>query len=117
MRGGNRQRLTSGVRVRPPKPPRGLEAAEVALWRELAGAVYGLGTYTGSDSAAFRRMVRCVHRAEVCPLDAAPSASARLEQAAASALAGFGLTPAARERLRTAPPEDDPEGARIKGLL
>jgi phage terminase small subunit len=100
VRGGNRQRpLASEAGQRPPRPPRGLGPPEAALWRELADAVAELGTFKATDLVAFRRMVRCVYRAEVCPLDAAPSASGRLEQAAASALASFGLSPLARQRV------------------
>lgn len=100
MRGGNRQRPVSDPGQRPPRPPRGLDPQEAALWRELAAAVAKLGTFAATDLVAFRRMVRCVYRAEVCPLDAAPSASGRLEQAAASALASFGLSPLARQRVK-----------------
>ncbi|HEX9107363.1 MAG TPA: hypothetical protein VF832_09040 [Longimicrobiales bacterium] len=99
MRGGNRQRPRSEPGQRPPRPPRDVDAAEAALWRELAAAVAKLGTYKATDLVSFRRMVRCVYRAEVCPLDAAPSASGRLEQAAASALASFGLSPLSRQRV------------------
>ncbi len=99
-RGGNRQRPLSDPGQRPPRPPRGLESAEAALWRELAAAVTKLGTYAATDVVSFRRMVRCVYRAEICGLDAAPSASGRLEQAAASALASFGLSPLARQRVK-----------------
>jgi hypothetical protein len=70
------------------------------LWAELADAVEELGTYKPTDLVSFRRMVRCVFRAEVCPLDAAPSAAGRLEQAAASSLASFGLSPLARQRVK-----------------
>lgn len=100
MRGGNRQRPVANPGAKPPRPPRGLDTAERALWIELARAVARLGTYADSDAVAFRRMVRAAYRAEVCPLDAAPSASGRLEQAAASALASFGLSPLARQRVK-----------------
>ena len=100
MRGGNRQAPRSDPGQRPPRPPRGLDPEEAALWRELAAAVAKLGTYTATDLVSFRRLVRTVYRAEVCPLDAAPSASGRLEQAAASALASFGLSPLARQRVK-----------------
>jgi len=100
MRGGNRQRPLSDPGQRPPRPPRGLDPQEAALWRELAAAVAKLGTYTATDLVSFRRLVRTVYRAEICGLDAAPSASGRLEQAAASALASFGLSPLARQRVK-----------------
>jgi hypothetical protein len=100
MRGGNRQAPVAEPGERPPRAPRDLDAGERALWAELADAVAELGTFKPTDLVAFRRMVRCVFRAELCPLDAAPSASGRLEQAAASALASFGLSPIARLRVR-----------------
>lgn len=112
MRGGNRQRPRSEPGHKPPRPPRDLDGDEAALWRELAAAVTRLGTYTPTDLVAFRRMVRAVYRAEICPLDAAPSASGRLEQAAASALASFGLSPLARQRI-VVPKDERTIGERI----
>lgn len=105
MRGGNRTRLRSeaGSGSRPPPPPRDLGRNEAALWRELALAVEDAGTYRPTDAVAFHRMVRCVYRAEVCPLDAAPSAAGRLEQAARNALEAFALTPSSRSRVRVEP--------------
>lgn len=103
MRGGNRQRLTSQPGAKVPRAPRGLDANQRRLWVELAGAVEELGTFQPSDLASFRGLVRCVARAELCPLDAPPSAAARLEQAAAAALSSFGLSPLARERVKVAP--------------
>ncbi len=117
MRGGNRQRLTSRPGAKVPPPPRHLDAAQRAIWAELARAVEAIGTFMPSDLAAFRQAVRTVARAEACPLDAAPSAAGRLEQAAASALAAFGLTPAARERLRVAPVDNSDERKRLEALL
>ena len=117
MRGGNRQRLAARPGARVPPPPRALEECQRVLWAELARAVETLGTYRPSDLAAFRAMVRGVARAERCPLDAPPSAAARLEQAAKSALESFGLTPAARERLNVTTADDSAEAARLKGLL
>lgn len=112
MRGGNRQRLAASPGASVPPPPRTLDEVQRRLWRELAVAVEELGTFAASDLVAFRALVRAVARAERCPLDAPPSAAARLEQVAASALAGFGLSPAARERLKVRPPlpprADDP---------
>jgi phage terminase small subunit len=87
-----------------PQPPRDLDAEQAKLWRELAGAVERLGTFQPSDVVAFRQMVRTVARAEACPMGTAASAAGRLEQAAASALAAFGLSPLARERVRVPPP-------------
>lgn len=78
MRGGNRQHLESDG-VRPPPPPRGLDPEERRLWRRLANAVEVLGTFQPSDAVAFERMVRNVYRAQLCPLNAAPSAAGRLE--------------------------------------
>lgn len=101
MRGGNRQHLDGQAGgKRPPRPPKDLDPQEAELWRELGAAVAKLGTFTATDLVSFRRMVRCVYRAEICPLDAAPSASGRLEQAAASALASFGLSPLSRQRVK-----------------
>lgn len=105
MRGGNRQRPMAGPRVKVPRPPRDLDPDQRVLWRELARAVERLGTFAPSDLPAFRAMVRSVTRAERCPLDAPPSAAGRLEQAAASALASFGLSPLARERVKV--PKDE----------
>jgi hypothetical protein len=120
MRGGNRSNVMAhiGKVARVPKPPRNLDREQRRVWVELAREVRIVGTYQASDLTAFRALVRAVTRAELCPLDAPPSAAGRLEQAAASALASFGLHPLARERVRTRPPEsDDPEAARLQGLL
>jgi hypothetical protein len=117
MRGGNRTRLVSRPGAKVPPPPRGLDPLRRSLWLELARAVEKAGTFMPSDIVAFRQLVRAVARAEAAPLDAPPSAGARLEQAAASALAGFGLTPAARERLKITPPDDSEEAERLKSLL
>jgi hypothetical protein len=117
VRGGNRQRIASRPGAKVPAPPRTLDPEQRRLWIELARAVEKAGTFQPSDLVAFRQLVRAVARAEVAPLDAAPSAAARLEQAAASALASFGLTPAARERLKVVPPDTTPEGERIRSLL
>lgn len=105
---------TPGAKV--PRPPAGLDEGETALWRELARAVEHLGTFGEADAVAFRRMVRVVYRAELCPLDAAPSASGRLEQAAASALASFGLSPLARERV-TVPEDTRSPDEKLRDLL
>lgn len=116
MRGGNRQRPTSTPGVKVPRPPKRLDADQRRLWLELARAVEKLGTFGGSDLVAFRQLVRAVTRAELCPLDAPPSAAGRLEQAAASALASFGLSPLARERVK--PPKDNrsPTDRILEGL-
>jgi phage terminase small subunit len=108
VRGGNRQRLVSAPGASVPSPPRNLDETQRRLWRELARAVEELGTFADSDLVAFRALVRAVGRAESLPLDAPPSAAARLEQVAASALAGFGLSPAARERLKVRPLRPSP---------
>jgi hypothetical protein len=118
MRGGNRAyiRAAPGAAKAPPPPrdldpgppPPDLDPVQRRLWVELRPAVTALRVYRESDLTAFRQLVRVVARAEACPLDAAPSAAGRLEQAAASALASFGLTPLARERV-TVPPAPPPE--------
>jgi phage terminase small subunit len=100
VRGGNRQAPTARPGAKVPRPPRALDDDQRRIWFELAKAVERLGTFQPSDLAAFRAMVRSVTRAELCPLDAPPSAAGRLEQAAASALASFGLSPLARERVK-----------------
>ncbi len=102
MRGGNRTAPTARPGVKVPRPPRNLDGKQREVWLELAEAVERLGTFQLSDLAAFRAMVRSVTRAELCPLNAPPSAAGRLEQAAASALASFGLSPLARERVKVA---------------
>src|SRR5690349_9697594 len=107
MRGGNRQRPTARPGAKVPRPPRDLDEPQRRVWRELAHAVEALGTFQDSDLCAFRQLVRVVTRAELCPLDAAPSAAARLEQSAGSALERFGLSPLARERVRVTPPPTD----------
>jgi phage terminase small subunit len=99
--------LTAKPGAKVPLPPKGLDANQKRLWRELASAVEDLGTFQASDIAAFRQLVRSVVRAELCPLDAPPSAAARLEQAAAAALSSFGLSPLARERVKV-PPKREP---------
>lgn len=100
MRGGNRTRPTAVPGTKVPRPPRDLDPAQRRLWLELAKAVERLGTFQPSDLVSFRQLVRAVTRAELCPLDAAPSAAGRLEQAAASSLASFGLSPLSRDRVR-----------------
>lgn len=117
MRGGNRTRVTRRPGAKVPAPPRALDALQRGLWRELARAVEVAGTFQASDLVGFRQMVRTVARAEAAPLDAAPSAAARLEQAAGSALAAFGLTPQARERLKVAPRDDSAAAQRIRSLI
>lgn len=117
MRGGNRQRIRSRPGAKVPPPPRGLDPLQRGLWLELARAVEKAGTFQPSDIVAFRQLVRAVARAEAAPLDAPPSAGARLEQAAASALASFALTPASRERMRVTPPDTTPEAERLRSLL
>jgi hypothetical protein len=118
MKGGNRQRLRADPAgsARPPRPPRGLDPAERALWSELAEEVAQVGTYLPSDYTAFARMVRNLYRAQLCPLDAAPSAAGRLEQSAKSALESFGLTPASRLRI-VVPKELSPEELKTEHAL
>jgi hypothetical protein len=110
MRGGNRQAPHSSPGAKVPRPPKHLDDDQRRLWLELAAAVERLGTFQLSDLVSFRAMVRAVTRAELCPLDAPPSAAGRLEQAAASALASFGLSPLARERVKV--PKDERSAAR-----
>jgi hypothetical protein len=109
VRGGNRQRPVSRPGAKVPRPPTALDGTQRRIWLELARAVERLGTYQPSDLTAFRAMVRAVTRAELCPLDAPPSAAGRLEQAAASALSSFGLSPLARERVKVPPPPRGPD--------
>lgn len=103
MRGGNRSRIsTPGAKV--PAPPPDLTEAEQRLWLELATAVERLGTFQPSDVLFFRLCVRTLAQAE-CAAEMAPTARARVLQAAGSMLNAFGLSPLSRERVEI--PEDD----------
>jgi hypothetical protein len=91
---------------RVPRPPKGLSDVERAVWRQLACEVKELGVYSVSDGTGFRLLVRAVALAEGAGPDMAPTARVRLLQVAAGLLASFGLTPASRGRVATAPPVD-----------
>ena len=104
MRGGNRSKVQAAPGVRPPPPPASLDPAEKELWDELASMVEKAGTFQATDVLAFRLAVRAVHRSLMCPLDAPPSASARLAQDARVSLESFGLSPIGRQRVDAAPP-------------
>jgi hypothetical protein len=114
VRGGTRN-ITGRRGARVPPPPKGIDNRQKKLWRELAGAVEELGTFMPSDLAAFRSMVRSLARAEACPLEAPPSAAAKLESSARGALESFGLTPRAREKV-TLPPAPPPKNDPLAGL-
>lgn len=105
MRGGNRQHVTARPGAKVPPPPRDLSPREKAIWADLALAVETLGTFQPSDLLFFRLTVRTLAEAEA-PGTMAPTARARVLQAAGSMLAAWGLSPLARERVRVPPPRD-----------
>ena len=82
-----------------PDPPKGLDAGEQLVWRELAVQVEALGCYTASDYSAFKLLVRMYALTDAGPGDAAPSAYAKIAQTAVGLLARFGLDPASRGRV------------------
>jgi hypothetical protein len=84
-----------------PAPPAGLSAARRAVALELWPQVEVLGVCSASDATAFWLMVDAVHAARVAAKDpgCAPSALAAVLRAASSALQGFGLSPASRDRV------------------
>jgi hypothetical protein len=105
MRGGNRQRPAAergGDRVG--DPPADFDETERAAWREIGDAVGpdGLGTFKASDAVFLRLTVRTVVAAEraAADLSTAPTARARMLQAAGSMLNAFGLSPLSRERVK-----------------
>lgn len=83
-----------------PKPPRGLTAVEVRVWKELAPQVEHLGVYAKSDMTAFRLLVQVVAqtRAKEFVLEKG-TARVRMLQVASSLLQSFGLSPASRDRV------------------
>jgi phage terminase small subunit len=107
MRGGNRQkpRATPGAKV--PRPPKHLSPEEKAIWLDLAAAVEGLGTYQPSDAMFFALTVRAYAEA-FSPAPMAPTARARIVQAAGSMLASWGISPLARQRVEPVRDERSP---------
>jgi len=92
-----------------PPPPRGLPPAEREVWLELAPQVEYLRCYDASGVTAYRLLVRLVTAALYGPENEPPSARSRNLQAANAALSAWGLRPADRERVSSAP-RGEPSG-------
>lgn len=90
-----------------PPPPRGLSRLQRAIWAELATQVEALGTYAPPFLTAFRLLVEAVAEARDFDPRDPPTARVRARQVASSLLAGFGLVPAARDRVAGRGAADD----------
>lgn len=86
--------------VQLPAPPPELSAAERAVWRELAPLVDAMRSASAADVPAFGLLVQSVARARSMAADA-PIFELRAAMAlAAQWLVHFGMTPAARTKVR-----------------
>lgn len=83
-----------------PRPPRSMTDSEAEVWEELAPLVDSMRSSSAADVPAFGLLVRSVARARAMD-DGAPIFEWKAAMAlAASWMVHFGLTPAARAKVR-----------------